>query len=76
MNGEIIIVEIIHNASSCEAGRGCIRNEGKTPRVPNGIQDAMMDGGGDGGNSNVVHGKDGFSIPGNLLESLLIGYGL
>ena len=68
MNGEIIVVEIIHNASSCEAGRGCIGNEGKIPQVPN--------GGGNGGNSNVVHRKDGFSIPGDFFKSLLVGYGL
>ena len=37
VNGEVIIVEVVHNASSCEAGRSVDRNEGKLPRVPNGI---------------------------------------
>jgi len=36
----------------------------------------MANGGGDGGDGNVVHGEDGFGIPGDLFEPLLVGYGL
>jgi len=35
----------------------------------------MVDGGGDGGNGDVIHGKDRFSVPGSFLESFLVGYG-
>jgi len=37
VNGEVVIVEVVHDASSCEAGRSVDRNEGKLPQVPNGI---------------------------------------
>jgi len=76
VEGKIVVVEIIHDASSCEAGRGVDGNEGKLPRVPNGIQDAIANGGGDSGNGNVVHGKNRFGVPSDLLESLLVGHGL
>jgi len=36
----------------------------------------MADGSGDGGNGDIIHGKDGFGIPGDLFESLLVGHGL
>jgi len=34
----------------------------------------MADGSGDGGNGDIVHGKDGLGVPGDFFESLLIGY--
>jgi len=36
----------------------------------------MANGGGDSSNGDVVHGKNGFSIPGDLFEPLLVGYRL
>jgi len=36
----------------------------------------MANGGGDGGNGDVIHGEDGLSIPGDFLEPLLVGYRL
>jgi len=37
VEGEVVIMKIIYNASSCEAGGGVDGNEGKLPRVPDGI---------------------------------------
>ena len=37
VEGEVVIVEVVHDASSCEAGRGVDGNEGELPRVPDGI---------------------------------------
>jgi len=36
----------------------------------------MANGGGNGSDGDVVHGKDGLGIPGDLFEPLLVGYGL
>jgi len=35
----------------------------------------MANGGGDGGDGNVIHGEDGLGIPGGFFEPLLVGYG-
>jgi len=69
-------MEIVYDASSCEASGGVDGNEGELPRVPDGIQDAMANGGGDSGDGNVIHGKDGLGIPGDFFEPLLVGHGL
>ena len=37
VEGKVVIVEVVHDASSCEVGRGVDGNEGKLPRVPDGI---------------------------------------
>ena len=76
MNSEVIVFKVIYNASSCKVGRGCIRNEGKLPQVPNGINDAMVDGSGDGSDGDIIHGEDGFGVPDDFFKSLLVGYGL
>jgi len=36
----------------------------------------MANGGGDSSDSNVIHRKDGFSVPGSFFKPLLVGYGL
>jgi len=36
----------------------------------------MANGGGDGGDGDIVHGKNGFSVPGDFFEPFLVGYGL
>jgi len=36
----------------------------------------MVNSGSDGGDGDVVHGKDGLGIPGDFFEPLLVGYGL
>jgi len=36
----------------------------------------MADSGGDGGDGNVIHGKDRLGVPGNFFEPFLVGYGL
>ena len=74
MNGEVIIMEVVYDALSCKVGRGCVGNEGKFPQVPNGIQDAMVDGSGDGSDHDIVPGKDRFGVPGNFFKPLLVGH--
>jgi len=36
----------------------------------------MTNGGGDGGNGDIVHGKDGLSIPSDFFKPFLVGYRL
>jgi len=36
----------------------------------------MANGSSDGGDGDIIHGKDGFGIPGDFFEPLLVGYGL
>jgi len=76
VEGKVVIMKILYNASSCEAGRSINGNEGELPRVPNGIQNAMSNGGGDGGDGDIIHGKDGLGIPSDFFEPFLVGYGL
>jgi len=36
----------------------------------------MANSGGNGGNGDIIHGKDGLGIPSDFFEPLLVGYGL
>jgi len=36
----------------------------------------MANGGGDGGDGDVIHGKDGLGVSGDFFKPLFIGYGL
>jgi len=36
----------------------------------------MANGGGDGGNGNIIHGEDGLGIPSDFFEPLLVGHRL
>jgi len=58
MNMCVKFLEVINNASSCEASVNEVRDE-ELFRVPDDVQDAMANGSGDGGGDDGVEVKGG-----------------
>ena len=58
MNDGVLFFEIMYDPFSYEMRWDVIRDDGKFRGVPNGVDDAMSNGGGDGGGENNVKTKD------------------
>ena len=76
VDGGIMFVKKINHASPCEGHEDIFWGEGKLPRVPDDIKDAMLNGSGDGGGDDEGRAEGGPSIPQVFSEVFLIGDGL
>jgi len=75
VNGGIVFIKEINHASPCEGHEDIFWGEGKLPRVPDDIEDAMSNGSSDGGGDNEGRAEGSSLIPQVLGEVLLIGDG-
>jgi len=75
VDGGVVFIKKINHASPCEGHENVFWGEGKLPRVPNDIEDAMSNGSGDGGGNDEGRAEGGSSIPQVLREVLLVGDG-
>jgi len=70
-----MFIKEINHASPCEGHEDIFWGEGKLPRVPNDIEDAMSNGSGNGGGDDKGRAKRGSSIPQVFGEVFLVGDG-
>jgi len=75
MDGSVVFVKEINHAPPCEGHEDVFWGEGKPPRVPDDIEDAMSNGSGDGGGDDERRTESGSSIPQVFGEVLFIGDG-
>ena len=73
VNGGIVFVKKVNHASPCEGHEDIFGGEGKLPRVPNDIEDAMSNGSGNGGSDDKGRAESGSSIPQVFREVFLVG---
>jgi len=73
MDGSIVFVKKINHASPCEGHEDVFWGEGKLPRVPDDIEDAMSNGSSNGGSDDEGQAKSGSSVPQVFSEVLFIG---
>jgi len=75
VNGRVVFIKEINHASPCEGHEDIFWGEGKLPRVPDDIEDAMSNGSGDGGGDDERRAEGGSLIPQVFGEVLLVGNG-
>jgi len=75
VNGSVVFIKKVNHASPCEGHENIFWGEGKLPRVPDDIEDAMSNGSGDGGSDDERQAEGGSSIPQVLREVLFVGDG-
>jgi len=75
VNGGVMFIKKINHALPCEGHEDIFWGEGKLPRVPDDIEDAMSNGSGNGGGDDEGRAEGGLLIPQVFSEALFIGNG-